>query len=127
MSNVGEPSRRVQRPWGYFSSLKLENGHQVKEIVVNPGQRLSLQSHRRRSEHWVVVEGTALITVDDDSREYRQGAHIFIPLGARHRLANPGQRHLTVIEVQIGEYLGEDDIVRYEDDYQRNVASGLQE
>ena len=109
------------RPWGSYRSLLLADGHQVKEIFVNPGQRFSLQSHEKRSEHWIVVRGPALITVDNREKLYQSGEHIFIPRQARHRLANPGTDPIKIIEIQLGSYLGEDDIFRYEDDYQRNL------
>jgi mannose-6-phosphate isomerase-like protein (cupin superfamily) len=112
---------KVIRPWGSYSSLLLADNHQVKEIVVAPGQRLSLQSHEHRSEHWIVIQGPALITVDDQEKLFNPGEHIFIPKKARHRLANPGTEPIEIVEVQLGDYLGEDDIVRYADDYQRDV------
>ena len=92
---------------------------QVKRIVVNPAAALSLQSHNHRSEHWVVVEGTAKITIDDDVKLLEEGQSVYIPLGAIHRLENPGTVPMVLIEVQIGNYLGEDDIIRYEDAYRR--------
>ncbi|MCD6292946.1 MAG: phosphomannose isomerase type II C-terminal cupin domain [Deltaproteobacteria bacterium] len=110
----------VFRPWGSFRSLLLAENHQIKEIFVEPGQRLSLQSHQQRSEHWIVTNGPALVTVDGREQELASGSHIFIPQGAQHRLANPGTKRIKIVEIQIGSYLGEDDITRYEDDYQRN-------
>ena len=89
--------------------------------MVEPGQRLSLQSHEQRSEHWIVTRGPALITVGDREQLFDTGEHIFIPRQARHRLANPGTDPVTIIEVQLGGYLGEDDIIRYADDYQREI------
>ncbi len=115
------PKSKVIRPWGAYRSLLMAENHQVKEIFVEPGQRLSLQSHAKRSEHWVVVQGPALITVGDQEKLFQTGEHIFIPQQARHRLANPGPDPIKIIEVQLGSYLGEDDIVRYEDDYQRDA------
>ena len=111
--------QEILRPWGSYRCLTLAEGYQVKEILVAPGQRLSLQSHQHRSEHWVVVQGPALVTVDSRELEVAVGGHVFIPQGTRHRLANPGRNMIKVIEVQIGNYLGEDDITRYEDDYER--------
>ena len=108
------------RPWGSFCSLLTAANHQVKEIFVEPGQRLSLQSHEHRSEHWVVTQGPALVTVEDREKLFNTGEHIFIPMKARHRLANPGKKQIKIIEVQLGDYLGEDDIIRHEDDYQRD-------
>ena len=110
----------VFRPWGSYRSLLLADNHQVKEIFVDPGQRLSLQSHKQRSEHWVVTKGPAQVTIDDQELELASGEHIFIPQGARHRLTNPGPERIKIVEIQIGSYLGEDDIIRYEDDYQRD-------
>ena len=108
------------RPWGWFESLTIGNRFQVKRIKVNPGASLSLQSHHHRSEHWVVVEGTAKITIDEKTELVSEGASVYVPLGAVHRMENPGKLPMTLIEVQIGNYLGEDDIVRYEDKYSRS-------
>jgi len=99
--------------------LAMGQGFQVKRIHVKPGGALSLQSHDHRSEHWIVVEGTARVTIDDTVQNITQGQSIYVPLGARHRLENPGDLPMVLIEVQIGSYLGEDDIVRYEDLYAR--------
>lgn len=112
--------RTVYRPWGSYTCLEMGERYQVKRIDVNPGARLSLQSHRFRAENWVVVGGEALVTVDDRQTAVRAGESIAVPLGARHRMENRGAEPLTVIEVQNGEYLGEDDIIRYEDDYGRS-------
>ncbi|HDS17101.1 MAG TPA: cupin domain-containing protein [Proteobacteria bacterium] len=109
----------VSRPWGSYRSLLLAESYQVKEILVNPGQRLSLQSHRQRSEHWVVTAGPCLVTLGDEDLRLETGMHVYIPRNSRHRLGNPGKAIVKIIEVQIGDYLDEDDIVRYEDDYQR--------
>ncbi len=111
--------RTVNRPWGSYTVLEQGETYQVKRISVNPGARLSLQSHRHRSEHWVVVAGTALVTVDEHERQLAKGENVFIPAQAKHRLQNIGKDMLEVIEVQNGSYLGEDDIQRYEDDYGR--------
>ena len=108
------------RPWGWFESLALGNSFQVKRICVNPGAALSLQSHRHRSEHWIVVEGTAKVTIDNEITLVSEGQSIYVPLGAKHRMENPSKRPMVLIEVQIGTYLGEDDIIRYEDVYARN-------
>lgn len=110
---------RVYRPWGYYESVDEGPGYQVKRIVVNPGQALSLQRHRRRAEHWVVVSGTARVTCDDKVFDLGANQSTFIPLGAKHRLENPGAAPLQLIEVQSGDYLGEDDIERFEDRYRR--------
>ncbi|MEO1317416.1 MAG: mannose-1-phosphate guanylyltransferase/mannose-6-phosphate isomerase [Pseudomonadota bacterium] len=109
----------VYRPWGWYETLALGGRFQVKQICVKPGGQLSLQSHVHRSEHWVVVSGTAKVTVDEDVRLMTENQSIYIPLGAVHRLENPGKVELRLIEVQSGAYLGEDDIIRYEDVYSR--------
>jgi mannose-1-phosphate guanylyltransferase / mannose-6-phosphate isomerase len=108
------------RPWGSFRVLHEGPGFKIKEIVVAPGGRLSLQSHRHRAEHWVVVAGTARVTVDDQVLLLEPNQNVHIPLGARHRMENPGQVPMHLIEVQCGDYLGEDDIIRYEDVYGRS-------
>jgi len=111
--------RKVRRPWGYYDSIDHGERFQVKRIVVAPGARLSLQLHHHRAEHWVVVRGTALVTRGDDSFLLSENESTFIPLGTRHRLENPGKVPLEIIEVQSGSYLGEDDIVRFDDTYGR--------
>jgi len=110
---------RDHRPWGWFESLATGTRFQVKRIVVNPGAALSLQSHFHRSEHWIVVEGTAKVTVDDTVQLISENQSVYIPLGAVHRMENPGKLPMVLIEVQTGSYLGEDDIVRFEDVYSR--------
>lgn len=110
---------RVYRPWGWYRTLELQPRFQVKRIVVYPGGQLSLQKHFHRSEHWVVVKGTARVTVDDSVRDLAENESTYIPLGAVHRLENPGKIDVEIIEVQTGSYLGEDDIVRLEDVYNR--------
>lgn len=110
---------RDYRPWGWYESIALGLRFQVKRIVVNPGAALSLQSHNHRSEHWVVVEGTAKVTIDDEVKIVTENQSVYIPLGAIHRMENPGKLPLTLIEVQTGSYFGEDDIIRYEDIYAR--------
>ncbi len=112
-------SRRVYRPWGYYQTLDLGPRFQVKRILVDPGQKLSLQSHHHRAEHWVVVQGTAMVTRDAEEILLRENESIYLPLGCVHRLVNPGKIPLEIVEVQSGSYLGEDDIVRYEDIYRR--------
>ena len=107
------------RPWGWFESLVVGDRFQVKRILVHPGAALSLQSHFHRSEHWIVVEGTARVTVDDQVRLVSENQSVYIPLGAVHRMENPGKVPMVLIEVQTGAYVGEDDIVRYEDVYAR--------
>jgi mannose-1-phosphate guanylyltransferase/mannose-6-phosphate isomerase len=106
-------------PWGYHMVVETGPAYQVKRIVVEPGARLSLQRHKHRAEHWVVVSGTADVTIDKETSRLGLNQSTFIPLGAIHRLANPGKDLLTVIEVQYGDYLGEDDIERLSDDYNR--------
>jgi mannose-1-phosphate guanylyltransferase/mannose-6-phosphate isomerase len=110
---------RDHRPWGWFESLAKGDRFQVKRIVVHPGAALSLQSHHHRSEHWIVVQGTAQVTVDGEVRLVTENQSIYVPLGAVHRMVNPGKLPMVLIEVQTGAYLGEDDIVRYEDIYAR--------
>lgn len=111
---------KEHRPWGWFESLSLDKSFQVKRIVVKPGGVLSLQSHKYRSEHWVVVEGCAKVTIDDEVKIVDAGQSVYVPLGSVHRMENPGLDPMTLIEVQIGSYFGEDDIVRYEDIYARD-------
>ena len=111
--------RRVYRPWGSYESLVVADRFQVKRIVVNPGETLSLQMHHHRAEHWIVVHGTAEVTCEDKVFMLAEDESTYIPLGHKHRLANPGRIPLELIEVQSGAYLGEDDIVRFEDQYGR--------
>ena len=110
---------RVYRPWGFYESLITGDRFQVKRIVVTPGQKLSLQKHFHRAEHWVVVNGSAIVTRDAETLLVRENESVYLPLGCVHRLENPGRIPLTLIEVQSGAYLGEDDIVRIEDTYGR--------
>ncbi len=114
---------RDHRPWGWFESLALGERFQVKRISVHPGAALSLQSHVHRSEHWIVVAGTARVTINDEVRLVTENQSVYIPVGAKHRLENPGKVPLVLIEVQTGAYLGEDDIVRYEDIYARGQGA----
>ena len=107
------------RPWGWFESLVTGERFQVKRIHVKPGGSLSLQSHSHRSEHWVVVAGTAKVTIDETEQLVTEGQSIYVPLGSIHRMENPGKLPMVLIEVQIGGYLGEDDIIRYQDEYRR--------
>ena len=111
--------RRIYRPWGYYQDVDLAERYRVKRIVVKPGSKLSLQKHFHRSEHWVVVKGIAEVTVGTDVRSVHENQSIYIPLESVHRLANPGLIPLELIEVQVGSYLGEDDIVRFDDVYGR--------
>jgi len=114
---------RDHRPWGWFESLAIGGRFQVKRIVVKPGAALSLQSHHHRAEHWIVVEGTARVTIGETTQLVTENQSVYIPLGTRHRLENPGKLPLTLIEVQTGAYLGEDDIIRYEDVYARGQGA----
>jgi mannose-6-phosphate isomerase-like protein (cupin superfamily) len=108
-----------ERPWGRFEVLLDDPHFKVKKITVKPGCRLSLQSHKRRNEHWVVTEGKMRITVGDTVRDYDVNEHVYIPREHKHRMENRGETPASVIEIQTGDYFGEDDIIRYEDDYNR--------
>jgi mannose-6-phosphate isomerase len=110
---------RGERPWGYYLVLHEEQGYKVKQFVVHPGKRLSLQRHAKRAELWQVVRGEALVTLGGDLRRLHPGGHVEIPRGCLHRVASAGAENLVVIEVQMGEYVGEDDIERIEDDFGR--------
>ena len=112
-------NRRVYRPWGWYEGVSEGERFQVKRILVNPGHKLSLQKHFHRAEHWVVVNGTAEVQLDGETRLLAENESVYIPLGSTHRLSNPGKVPLNLIEVQSGPYLGEDDIVRFEDIYAR--------
>ena len=111
---------RTERPWGWYETVFEAPGHKMKRIGVHPGQQLSLQLHHQRAEHWVVVVGTAIVTVGDQVREMTPGQHIDIAIGEVHRLANKTTGPVEIMEVQFGDYLGEDDFVRLQDDYGRN-------
>jgi mannose-1-phosphate guanylyltransferase/mannose-1-phosphate guanylyltransferase/mannose-6-phosphate isomerase len=111
------------RPWGQFESVAVGDRFQVKRIVVHPGAALSLQSHMHRAEHWIVVSGTAQVTIDDTVKLVTENQSVYIPLGAKHRMENPGKVPMVLIEVQTGAYLGEDDIIRYEDVYARGQVT----
>jgi len=110
---------RVYRPWGWYEGIDAGDRFQVKRIMVKPGEKLSLQMHHHRAEHWVVVSGSAIITIEGESKIYSENQSTYIPIGATHRLENPGKLPLHLIEVQSGAYLGEDDIVRFNDTYGR--------
>jgi mannose-1-phosphate guanylyltransferase / mannose-6-phosphate isomerase len=116
---VTEEHIKVHRPWGSYQSVDNGDRHQVKRIIVKPGQRLSLQKHHHRAEHWIVVRGAARVTVNETVKTVHENESVYIPMGAVHRLENPGKIMLELIEVQTGSYLGEDDIIRIEDDYRR--------
>ena len=124
LQKAGKPQAedypRFHRPWGWYETLCIDTRFQVKRIMVKPGGVLSLQSHRHRSEHWIVVAGTAEVTVGEEVKLVTENQGVYIPLGERHRMANPGKVPMYLIEVQTGAYLGEDDIVRYEDIYDRS-------
>lgn len=107
------------RPWGSFYVLVDQNNTKVKRLTVNPGQRLSLQSHKLRDEHWVVVRGTARVTLDDKNFDVGYGQHVYIPRGTRHRVACVGDDMVEIIEVQVGDGFPEEDITRFADDYNR--------
>ncbi len=109
------------RPWGSFTILADDEDHKIKKIVVSPGQRLSLQRHKHREEHWFVIKGRGLITLDDRQIELGPGESIDIYQGAIHRVQNKGEVEMVFIEIQLGDYFGEDDIERFEDDYGRPV------
>jgi mannose-1-phosphate guanylyltransferase / mannose-6-phosphate isomerase len=115
--------RRIYRPWGFYQTADVGSRYQVKRIYVHSGGRLSLQKHFHRSEHWVVVRGVAEVTVGDEVRLVHENESIYVPMGAVHRLANPGKIPLELIEVQVGSYLGEDDIIRLDDVYHRHTGA----
>lgn len=117
--NINEVGKVYERPWGTYKTLELGTGYQVKVITVNPKGKLSLQKHAKRSEHWIVIQGKLDITIDDEIKAYNIGEHVYIPIGAAHRMENTTGQPAAIIEVQIGAYLGEDDIVRLEDIYGR--------
>lgn len=117
---------RCHRPWGWYERLSIGNRYQVKRIMVKPGGKLSLQSHMHRSEHWVVVSGTARVTVGDYAKTITENESAYVPVGAVHRLENPGKIPVHMIEVQSGAYLGEDDIIRFEDIYSRVTTEGAE-
>jgi len=111
--------KTVEKPWGSYTVLETGQGFKIKRIILKPKSRLSLQLHRKRSEHWVVVEGTAKVTRENETYLVQKGKSTFIPINAKHRVENPGEGLLQIIEVQNGTYLEEDDIERFEDDYGR--------
>ena len=122
LENEMTDERTDHRPWGRYTILADEPDHKVKRIVVNPGKRFSLQRHQRRSEHWFIISGEALVTIGDSKQRLCTAEAIDIPFGTLHRMENPGNRELSFIEVQTGDYFGEDDIERFEDDFGRVEA-----
>lgn len=112
--------KRGDRPWGYYLVLFVDEGYKVKRFLVHPGQRLSLQRHQKRAEHWHIVQGKAIVTRGDEELPLSAGDNVSIPLGAVHRVQNVGNNDLVIIEVQTGAYVGEDDIERLADDYNRH-------
>jgi mannose-1-phosphate guanylyltransferase/mannose-6-phosphate isomerase len=116
-----DENRTMYRPWGSYTILAEGDGYKVKRITINPGAKLSLQLHYHRSEHWTVISGTGKLTLDDKEVFFRENESTYIPIGVRHRLENPGKLPLSIIEVQNGKYLGEDDIVRFDDVYGREA------
>ncbi len=118
--NEYEAGASDERPWGTWRVLATGNGYAVKEIVVNPGEVLSLQSHAHRAEHWVILSGVADVTIGDDTVRREENDSAFIPVGAKHRISNPGDTPMRFIEVQTGAHLSEADITRYEDRYGRS-------
>ena len=117
--SINEVGKTYERPWGTYRTLEFADGYQVKVIVVNPGGCLSLQKHFKRAEHWVVVKGNPTLTIGEEITDYEPNQHIFIPIETVHRMENRTEEPVEIIEVQIGSYLGEDDIVRLEDIYDR--------
>jgi mannose-6-phosphate isomerase-like protein (cupin superfamily) len=110
----------VERPWGTYQTILRGKTYQVKRLIVCPGGQLSLQSHEHRSEHWVIVEGKGVVTLGEKHIEVVKDDKVYIPIGEKHRMSNFGEKDIVIIEVQNGDYLGEDDIVRYEDIYGRS-------
>ena len=117
--SAGRKHQKIYRPWGHYLSILEKEKWQVKLIFVKEGESISLQKHRYRSEHWIVVNGTAQVEINNNKKILNENQSTYIPLGSKHRLSNPGEIPLILIEVQSGSYLGEDDIVRFEDKYGR--------
>jgi mannose-6-phosphate isomerase-like protein (cupin superfamily) len=116
---IGETMYSEQRPWGSFTILEEKENYKIKRIEVEPGQKLSYQSHKKRDELWMIVEGAAVITINDTETEKKYGGFVTIKKEQKHRIENRGMEKVVFIEIQTGDYFGEDDIVRYEDDYSR--------
>lgn len=119
MNNLTENSSRDERPWGYYEILSERAGCRIKKVVVLPGHRMSLQRHRQRAEHWFVLAGAGRVIVEENERGIAAGDSVDIPAGSVHRVSNPGNEDLVIIEIQTGRYFGEDDIERIADDYGR--------
>ncbi len=119
LSTSSDNSQLTPKPWGWYATMSELPGHKIKHIGVHPGQRISLQKHHHRHEHWVVLQGLACVTLGEQTFNLSAGQHCDIAQGLAHRLANPGQQPLLILEVQFGDYLGEDDIERLGDDYGR--------
>lgn len=117
-----ENNKRCDRPWGSFFILEDSERVKVKRLLVKPGQRLSLQSHKHRDEHWVVIRGVARVTLDETTTDFAYGQHIYVKRGTRHRISCPGSEEVEIIEVQTGDSFAEEDITRYSDDYGRVEA-----
>lgn len=125
-SNLIESHRKTYRPWGYYDSLYMGSRAQVKELHIKPGAKLSLQEHKQRAEHWVVISGIARITRDGVTEDVSINQSVYVPIGCKHRIENATDEELKIIEVQSGDYLGEDDIIRYDDDFGR-IDDGLED
>jgi mannose-6-phosphate isomerase-like protein (cupin superfamily) len=117
--NINQVGKIYERPWGTYKTIEMGEGFQAKIITVIPGGRLSLQKHFKRAEHWIVIKGQPTITIDQHTQEYNVNEHVYIPIQSVHRLENYTDNEVAIIEVQVGSYLGEDDIVRLDDIYQR--------
>ena len=115
-------SENIKKPWGYFEVLDTQEGYLTKKLYLKPNSKLSLQSHKFRSEHWIVVKGLAIVTIDENKYNLNINESIYIPMASKHRLENNSDNELIIIEVQIGERLEEDDIIRYADIYGREVS-----
>ena len=115
-------SENIKKPWGYFEVLDTQEGYLTKKLYLKPNSKLSLQSHKFRSEHWIVVKGLAIVTIDENKYNLNINESIYIPMASKHRLENNRENELIIIEVQIGERLEEDDIIRYADIYGREVS-----
>ena len=110
---------REERPWGSFEILYEDQSVKIKKIIVKPNKRLSLQSHKKRSENWVIIKGQAVVTLGTQDHQLKENDSIFIPVHEKHRISNPNSLNLEFIEIQTGQYFGEDDIIRYQDDFKR--------